>query len=336
MRKILIISISILILLGAGFGAFFYFNKPSATVQTSSGVYKLNKISDDVAVSPSVSYDGSAVWYFNPNGQLFRRTLVGDNFSEYAFPQPITNFRKAYWPDANSDLIISTQANSASQFEFYDHSANQFKILPQNIQSLDWMPDGQRILYVWKSGDGKSQQLVLANADTSGFRKVADLSWPDLAVKVSPDGKQALLFRTQSPDVNKIYVASLDTGSIATVVADGKNTDAEWVSPSKFAYVQVADGKNNLNIFDQTTGQSSALGIAANFDQVSFDKLGQYMYSVATDGSSNKLVKYDLATGEQTNIFDFAANIKPHNLFMNDQTVMFINALDGKLYSVGQ
>ncbi len=338
MKKLLIISISVIILLGLGCaGYYFFYYKPAPAIQTVSNTttsYKLTKISDDQVISPTVSEDGSAVWYFNSKGQLFRRTLVGDNFVEFPFPQAISNFNRAFWPPSGTDLIMGIFTNSTNSYVYYDSTARQLKNLPANIQNLDWMPDGRRIVYVWKSNDGKSQQLFLANSDTSGFRKISDLFWPDMQVKVSPDGNSALLYRGNTQDPNKIYKANLQTGQIITLVDAGKNMQAAWVTSTKFIYFQIVNNSPLLYLFDLTSNQTQSLGISSAADKVVADRQGKYVYAVVSETDNDSLVKIDLNTLQRETIYKFDVNIRAHNLFMNDQSVMFINSLDGKLYSL--
>jgi len=337
-NKILAIIITVVIMLGLVAGAYFFFYKKSPTTNTASQTSQssLKKVSDDVVLSPTASFDHSAVWYFDSSGELFRRAFDNSTFEQYSkFPSEISNFRKAYWPAKGNDVILESSVNGQVTRNYFNESKGTFTKLPANIQGLDWMPDGVRIAYIWKSGDGKTQQLMVANADASGYRKVTDVFWPDMVVEVSPDGKNALLVRGQATDVNKVYMVDLQTGQFNTIIDIGKNIEVEWVSNNKFVYIQSAEGKNDVKIFDLQTNQAKDLSLNANLDKLTTDAAGKYLYvDYKNQTGKDVLNKIDLATYQLSQVYTFDATVVPHSLFMNDQIICFINSLDGKLYTL--
>ena len=331
MKRIIIISISVLILLATAAGGYFFLTKKSAPIQMKADAPTLNKLSDDIALSPVVTYDGSAVWYFNARGQMFRRSLDGQNFTEYPLPSLITGFKKAAWPSSGSDFIVTSNTGAGELKNLYDSKAKEYKLLPDNIQSFDWMPDGQRIVYVWKSGDGKHQQLMLANSDGSGYKVIKDVFWPDLVVKVSPDGKNALLVRSEATDPNSVYLVDLGTGEFKTVMNTGKNLAAKWVTPTKFVYLVSVNNANDLMLYDLSTGQSTDLNLNTTMDRVTTDNRGNLYYAV-NDGRVDVIWKMD-TSGVKSMVYQLDSVTHPRYLFMNDLVICF-TATDGKIYYI--
>ena len=329
------ILIFILIILAAIAGYLTFFKKPTKSSTTTASA-KLFKLSDDSAISPVPAFNGDAIWYFNSNGQLFRRGLNGESLTEFSLPSLVPDFRKAVWPPSGNDFILVSTGNTGDIKNLYSNSSQQYKLLPQNIQSFDWMPDGKKIVYIWKSGDNIHQQLMVANSDTSGYRVIKDVYWPDLTVKVSPDGQNVLLIRSNIQETNKIYEANLITGEFTTVVDSGKNTAVTWVDADRFIYVQQISGKNTLKLFDLKNNQATDLAVEATLNKAAITKDGKYMYVSISNGQAEAIWKVDLATAQKSMVYQFDNTIHPSYVFMDDQIICFVNAADNKLYTVTQ
>lgn len=322
----LVVTIVIMLVLVIG-GYFLFFNKPS-NAETVSTEKQVSKLTDDSVISPVASYDSNSIWYFNSKGQLFDRQIAGTSSDEFSLPSLNTVVQKVLWPVTGPDFLLI--ANSGQTKYYYSNANKKYTQLPSNIRSMDWMPDGKRIVYIWQSGDNKHQQLMLANADASGFVAIKDVFWPDLIVKVSPDGKNVLLFRGITSDQNKIYMANLATGEFKTLVDSGNNTDAMWVAADKFVYVEQAETPK-LMLYNLVSNSSQDLNTDATLDRVAVDAGGKNLY-VDPIATSDVLWKINTTTFQKEKIFEFDRTILPRKLFMVSQMVGFINNLDQKLY----
>ncbi|HEX5430290.1 MAG TPA: hypothetical protein VFX17_04440 [Patescibacteria group bacterium] len=334
-RKILIIIVIILGILAAA-SLFFLRQKPAVTAGPNITPNTLTKVSDATVISPVVTYDHNAFWYFNSDGHLFREDLDGSNLDEYPLPSDTPNFHQAVWPAAGDSFITMANATADSSRKFYDSSAKKFITYPANVQSFDFLPDGKRIAYIWESTDGKQSQLMVANADLSGYKALSTVFWPDLQIKVSPDGLHALLWRGQIQDTNKIYEADLTTGAFTTIVDAGKNTEAQWIGANKFIYTQISSSGPDLWLYDASASKATDLGLAATLDQTAADATGENLYVDLNDGQADSIYKFDLTTLQKQLVYTFEATMHPHNVFMDGQIICFINSSDGKLYTLTQ
>jgi hypothetical protein len=225
--------------------------------------------------------------------------------------------------------------------------------LPANIQSLDWLPDSKRVVYIWKSGDNAHQQLVTAGADGTGFRAIKDVFWPDLVVKAGSDGKTVLLYRSNiQVDINKIYYANLDTGQIATAVDSGKNIAAAWLpaspssatgsgvpSGSRFVFAQTSiTAYPKLYLYDFTNHQAVDLSLNTTLDKITFDNDGKFMYAAVPkkDNSGDSFVKVDLASFKQETYFEPDSSVHATGLFLAGSQLYFVNSQDQKLYTISK
>src|SRR6185436_4080042 len=207
-RRVIVLFIIGLLILAALGGLLFYLSgKQQEDMQDLQTTLQIRKVLDEAVISPAAAYDNNSIWYFNSEGRLFKSNTDGSNLSEYPLPSlPSGSLKQVLWPKAGSDFIAV--ANSSGQTaKYYYNSANKvFTNLANNIQWVDWLPDGKRIAYIWQSDDKKTQSLVVSNADGTVFKTVTPVFWPDLALKASPDGKTVLMYRTNIVgDVNKIY-----------------------------------------------------------------------------------------------------------------------------------
>ncbi len=338
-RLILLIGGAIAILgLIAGL-LFFIVQKQHSNNSQQNKPAGLNKVTDDRAIAPVPSFDGSAIWYFNPDGRLFRINSDGTGLTESALPILGGIFKTAAWPNTGSDFL-SFSLNGINEFKSYYSDAKKLYLnLPANIQSIDWMPDSKRVVYIWKSSDNVHQTLVLANADGTGFRNIKDVFWPDLVVKASPDGKNVLLYRpTSDGDLNKIYVANLETGEITTVIGQGKNIGAAWFgNGNRFVYAQQGlTAYPKLFVYDFTTKNSTDLDLQTTIDKVVVDKDAKYLYAAVPkkDNTGDNFVKVDLNTFKQESYFEPNTSVQGKNLILLGSSVYFVNSLDGKIYSI--
>lgn len=341
MNKKTIVTLVLIILLSFGAGTLLLVAKQkSQTVVKQEPVKaEIKKLVDEVSVSPIRSFDGSAIWYFNPTGRLFRVNLDGSGLTEYPLPAlPQGRLSEAMWPEQRSDFIVSVLTNFGEVKYYYDNAQKKYVELPEAVQNLDWMPDGKRILYVWKSGDN-AQQLKLAGADSSGFSTITDLFWPDYAVKVSPDGQEALVYRSRPiGDINKIFIVDIKTGRFEPIVEDGRNSGAIWVpGGEKFVFSQLSPtGTFRLLMYNFSNHRVVDLNLATTINKISIDQEGKTLYAAVSkpDNLGEEFVKLDLVTLKQESYYQPQQDIRIKNLLEIKGKLYFVNLIDSKLYYI--
>lgn len=327
---ILLLIIAGVILLASGSG-----EEQKEPAQAS---LEVKKLTDDQVISPILSFDGAKVWYFTPQGRVFWIKGDGTGLSEFTIPALENSLKSVLWPKNSSDFIALTSSIEGELKYYYDSDEKKYVELPANIQSIDWMPDDQRVVYIWKSGDNVHQQLVLANPDASGFKVLKEVFWPDLEVRVSPSGNEALLVRSKMEgDVNKIYRANLQTGDFETVIEEGKNLDLRWLSSEKFVFARTAAGLYpKLLVYSFDSRLQTDLNLATSLDKIVFDSDGKLLYAAVpkADNTGDRLIKVDLTTLKQDVIYDPEQDIRMKDMLLSSSTLYFVNSRDNKLYSI--
>jgi TolB protein len=96
-----------------------------------------------------------------------------------------------------------------------------------------WSPDGSRIVYSCRIGDGTNPfRICVINADGTGFQQLTNESdsISDLTATWSPDGEQILFHRRVPPDGQQLFVMT-------------ENSDGTWSAPAQLTF---PPGINNL------------------------------------------------------------------------------------------
>ncbi len=343
MNKRILIILGVIIVLSFAAGALVLFSgSPTEEPVAIPPGPEIKELVDERAIAPISSFDGNAVWYFTANGRLFRVNTDGSGLSEFPLPQLTSgNLVDVAWPIEGNDFIAITATSAGEVKNYYDSVQKKYVALPANIQSFDWLPDGKRIAYVWKSGDNATQQLVMANADGTGFRTIKNVFWPDLQVKASPLGKEVLLIRSMiEGQVNKIYRANLETGAIDIVIDEGRNLDALWLpGGEKFIFAQDNITRiPRLFLYNFSSRQVVDLNVNTTLDKVVVNKDGKYLYAAAPkkDNTGDEFVKLDLATYKLETYFDPGEDLRAKNLIMVGNNLYFVNSRDGKIYYISK
>ena len=311
-------------------------SEPEPKPQPASEVAK---VIDEIILSPVPSFDNSAIWYFTAEGRLFRLTPDG-SLLEASMPVLDGILKSALWAPVGSDFILTSAVDNSESKKYYSDQQKIYINLPVNMQSIDWLPDGKRIAYIWKSGDNARQSLATADADGSGFETIKEVFWADLILKASPDGKNVLMYRGKPEgDSNKIYLVNLETGNISTLISQGKTTSALWVNAQRFIYAQsTVTTYPRLYLYDFITQTSVDLGLNTVLDKATIDKEGKNLYAAVPkkDNTGDVFMKVDLTNFKSEVYYEPAGSVRAKSLMLMGNTVYFVNSADGKLYTINK
>ncbi|MBU6447707.1 PD40 domain-containing protein [Patescibacteria group bacterium] len=300
----------------------------------------MHKISDSPAIAPAFSYDGQTIWYFTSDGHLYRLNPASGIKQEYLLPQSLT-IDDGIWPAQGDDFIVVSGTGTAKIFRYYDSSAKSFINYPANVKEVDFMPNGQQVVYNWVSGT--TSELSIAAKDLSGHKTVATLPQADLTTKVSPLGDRAFAYDNSNPQSGKLYYINFTTKKVTTLPTSLEN-DAIWAPDGRhFVYNRNPGGKasnGDLWLGDIDAGTDVDLHIASKVSKAVFDGSGNNLYVAAqtVDGLSEEVWKINLSTMSKTKVFTPADNDpainSSHLLISSDGATLYFLNSDGYIYSV--
>ncbi len=310
------------------------------------------RLTDDAVISPILFYQGNGISYFNSAGQLFQTDLddsdgkaLLSNKRELSIAL-LSDISRILWPQAGNGFLAESVSAGKFSWRYYDSVKSSYIDIPYDVFSLDWMPTGDKIVYVWVDANGKAT-LNIGNPDTTGYQVLTTFYESDNIVKVSPDGRQILFYSAQSTDTSKnpITMVSIDGKVFQTVVADGYNSGVLWSPDSKkflFGKRDPGTQKFNLWVADLTSGEIKSLGVASSVTKAVWTKDGQSVFvgvpnsGIAGQGlTQDSLYKISVSSGSQEQ-FDPGVTVDAQNLFLNsaENILFFKNAQDGSLYYI--
>jgi hypothetical protein len=311
------------------------------------------RLTDDPVISPILFYQGNGISYFNSQGQLFQTDLLIDSSSVVLSNKRErsielkSNISRILWPLAGRGFMAEFNSSSKPSWSYYDADKASYMDIPTQVYSLDWMPSGDKIMFIWVDGNGKAT-LNLSNPDTTGYQLLTDLYEPDNVIHVSPDGNNVLFYRKQTSDntKNTINMVTADGKTFTSVVKDGYNTGVLWAPDSKkFLFTKRDPGtqKFGLWVADIITGDIKNLNLYTSQTKAAWTKDSQYVYAgVPVSGNASQgaltedtIHKITISSG-QSEQFDPGIAVDARDLFLSssEEALFFRNAQDNSLYYI--
>ncbi len=330
MKKFLITILIVGLLAGGGY---YYWAQMEASKNAADKILTVTKVSDYQAVSPLVSSDGNSIWFGDNKGYIYKTNVTGGSTTQ--IPSPVFTgeyLSRIFWsPDRDKFIAVGTMMQKDYYFSF-NPATNQYTPLAKNVLSIDWMPDSARVVLVWRSTDNKSEQLVVSNADGTGYKSIAQLPVVDYEVKVSPSGGEALLV-SKNPTNNKIYLINLTDGGFKALVEEGNSLGVMWLNSNQFLYTIQDQLYPKLYSYDLKTNTKDDLKVNATIDRVTVDNTSSALFVVERIGSDDQIKKINLGSLTSSSYFNLVER-KVKQLFYGRGVLYFIDGADNKIYSI--
>ncbi len=359
-KRILIIAGAILIIVIAVVGFMLYMNGKNKTatqnqsvdqVDTSSNgantgassnvtTGSLKKVSDTTAIAPVSSFDGQAVWFFTAEGQLFKVNVNTGLKQEFILPAKL-NITDGIWPVAGNDFIVVTGTGTTKAFNYYnsdlkDSPEQKFVTFPASVTSMDFLPDGKHIAYIFNKAGGPL--LEIGGFDLKTFEVITALPTANLTIKVSPSGDRALLYDPSAPGNGQLYLINFTDKKVITLKTAGDNS-AVWSNDGRhFVYNKASTNSVSGELWygDSNSVNDKDLGVSSPPSKAAFDKNGN-IFVASSDGSNDSIWKISPTTLTKSKIFTGSTAgivIRATNLFLSpDAATLYFKNGDGYVYS---
>ena len=307
------------------------------------------KLSDEHVLSPTLFFQGDGIAYFDSQGQLYNASLekgasgyTMGNLRQITLPVR-TGVGKVVWPATGNNFLVESKSASGSRaWSVFNSVTNSYVDLPSNITTIDWLPDGETLVYIWLDSQGKST-LNVANTDNTSYQDVAEIWENDDEISVSPDGQSILFYRRDSKEAkNQINLTTPDGSLFRGIVLEGYNSGVLWAPDNRHFLFgrRNASGSYELWLGDITLGAVRGLGIITTTEKVVWSKDSQTIYAAVPKANSSSLglsedqaVRINTETLEQKQ-YDLGSGIDARDLFLSltDDALFFKNAQDSTLY----
>lgn len=326
---------------------------PSSSTNSAAanGGKNFVKLTDDQVVSPVLFYNGQGVTYFTSQGQLFQANFstttnqlqIGSKLPFDVQAKP--GITKVFWPNQGDNFIAQLSgSNGSAAFSFFDSAARTYTDLPSQVESLDWLPSGKQIYYVWL--DKGKATLNVGDPNTQNWKYIADMWETDDTISVSPDGRNILYYEQGTgSSTNPIYMTTPDGKLWRTLVSSGFNKGVLWSPDSqKFLFGKKDPTATTFQLwsYNLLTGEAKNLGVNTTPDKAVWAKDSQTVYAAApknimTAGqslSSDVFYKVDSQSLTKQQYDPGSLTIDGRNLFLSQdgRYLFFKNAQDGGLY----
>ena len=323
---------------------------PTAT-PTPTPASNIVLLTNDQVVSPALFFNGGGITYFDTQGNLYQANLQSNNGQLSLTAKNKLNVPakpgivKVFWPAHGNDFIAQINNGGVTSYSYFNSSAGMYTDLPPQVESLDWMPNGTQIMYVWYQNNKSS--LSIGSPDTKTFTSLAAMWENDDQIHVSPDGSQVLYFETNSAaPTNFINSVSADGKVFKGLVKNGQNYGVLW-SPDgqKFLFNKKDPSTGNYQLWydNLTSGAVENLGLFTGTDKVVWDSGSNIIYAAVPNSAaagSNALTvdsfyKLDTTTLDKTQYPSSGTPpVDAQSLFLSSagDKLFFKNAQDGGLY----
>lgn len=309
------------------------------------------KLTDDQVVSPALFFNGTGISYFDHQGNLFQATLQDNNgqlqlTAKKQLDIPLKpGITKILWPAKGNDFIAQLADSSGKPvWSYFNSNTGSYMDLPKQVESVDWMPMGDKIMYVWL--DNNKASLNLANPDASNYQTLAAMWETDDQIYVSPDGSQALFFETQNSSVNTFINSVTADGKLwKSLVKNGQNFGVLWSPDGQkflFGKKDPSTSQYQLWVYNLGSGEIKNLGLFTTVGKAVWDKDSNVVYAAVPNSGSlgdNSLTvdgfyRINTSTLDKKQYNSGSSSIDGRDLFLNaiGDKLFFRNAQDGGLY----
>ena len=327
---------------------------PESFPVTANPSQRLTRLTDFAVVAPSLNKSGDKiVFYKKDGGDLYAADFDGKNQSKIS-NITIVGLLDALWSPARDRAAVSYLDGTAIK-SFLHIGTSSVAVLPTNITSIAWSPDGKSLAYTHANG----QLLELIISDSAAKNPRTLFRTPVRDARISWPASDRITFATPASGIAEGYVFSYtrSTGAFEKIFGPAYGLAALW-SPYDTRIVASYTPRGGerlltrtLNPFDQERKDSRELPIQTFSEKCVFAGKQELwcavprtltsikplpdLYLSGEFNSSDRIVAIDLIknTTEELfneNDFDMSALIAaPEKNYL-----FFVSRRDGTLWSL--
>ncbi len=151
----------------------------------------------------------------------------------------------------------------------------QLTTAPLNVESAEWSPDGNQIVFAGRSPDEK-ERLFLVAASTGASRQIATEGLEVHYAAWTPGGNSLLLFEAGDPEKSSFRFLDLKTMKMTTVPDSQGRLDAALSPDGRYVAATNVDGQE-LFLFEVATQKWTELA-KASVNAIQWSRDSKYVY----------------------------------------------------------
>lgn len=327
-------------------------NQASSTPPANDGGVMVYMLSDEPVYNPIIFYNGSAISYFNRDGEVYQAGMKTDSNplqlnEKVKLDMPLKpRIDRIIWPNQGNDYIAEISEGSKKYFSFFNAQTKTYTDYPDQVISVGWLPAADKIMYVWLE-KGKAT-LNVSDPDTRNWKFVEEMWEQDNQIEIAPNGQSIVYYETNNiGSTNAINLVTPDGKVWKSLVKDGYNLGVLWSPDSKKFLFNKKDNvtqKYQLWTYSLENSMSVNLGLFTTLDKVVWAKDSKTVLAAVPKLSSpaaesgnltqDDFYKLDLST-QISKIYKISSSpVDGRNLLLNPASdkLFFKNLQDGYLY----
>lgn len=196
------------------------------------------------SLEPAWSPDGRTIAFVSMRGQSRQIYLIdSDGRNERRLTTATNDDEMApqFSPDGRQVAYLASESTTAPRVHVADLRTGSARLVSQSPQrrieaAATWSPDGQRLLFSQKQGEGA--QIVVMRADGSDRRLLSPTDALSGQAQWSPDGQRILYLGMHAGTTRQaVYLVNLDgTGSRKVYGGEHDVMEARWSSDGRRIY----------------------------------------------------------------------------------------------------
>lgn len=217
--------------------------KPGDTLETPSEE-TLVRITDFPVVSPTLTSSGDGLLFYKKDGgDLYRSDFEGKT-QEKLSNITVVGLIEAVW-SPKGDRALVFYLDRETKKAFLHIGTSSVAVLPQDIQSVMWLPDGSSFVYTIR----RNGQTDIVSADATGKNSRTLATTPLRDLQIAWAGRDAVMLQTPSSGLAEGFIFRLDrrTGTLTKFLGPQFGLTSLW-SPDGSRVLLTTTDRNGKNL----------------------------------------------------------------------------------------
>jgi hypothetical protein len=322
---------------------------------------KIHLILDEPVISPSFIQDKKTIEYYSPNDKGFFSFDTGSKAKSKIADEEIAGLKKVIWSPAGDEAILKVSKDGKDSLVFYNLADKAKKELNSGVEYVVWTNWGDKIIYKYFDSASNKKTVNIADPDGSNWKKLADVAWRNVSLAQIPSS--SLVSFWNSPNAYEdtaLETVGIAGGEINKIFSGRFGADYLWSPNGEKVLISSSDSKGGSKMFlgvaNKNGGEYQNLNTFTLVSKCVWDKDNVNIYCALPNSIPNGSVmpndyqekkfttidtfwKINVANGKKDRIAelsDIKSDYDAANLFLSsgEDTLFFVNRIDGKLYGI--